>query len=75
MPAPWDAKSEQIQPASVFLPAASPPGTLLATSAVVMQRHTAEPAQELTVAEPAVAVEPFVIDLTNIRCREDCDGR
>ena len=75
MPAPWDAKPEHVQPqpASLFLPAASLAGTMAAKSAAV-QRQTTEPVQELTVAEPAVAAEPFVLDLTNIRCGADGAG-
>ncbi len=73
MPAPWDAPSEPVQPASLLLPVASSAGATIPKSLAV-QRQTAEPAQELTVAEPAVAAEPFVLDLTNIRCGADDAG-
>ena len=67
MPAPWDAPSEHVPSVGLLSPVASLATATAAKSAVV-QRQTAEPAQELTVAEPAVAAEPFVLDLTNIRC-------
>ena len=63
MPAPWDVPSERVQP---HLPPPSSTGATTAKSAAA-QREATVAAHEPKVAE-AAAVEPFVLDLTDIRC-------